>query len=185
MKKMVVIGGSAGALEALLQIVPRLRPDLGMPIILVLHRKVAQDTILTDLLSAKTPLAVKEIEEKEKPLPGSIYIVPADYHLLIEKDHSFTLDYSERVNYSRPSIDVVFESAAHVYGPELTCILLSGANADGTEGLKYVKKMGGLTIAQLPATAEVAYMPEQAIAAGTVDHIWSPVDIAAFLNQEA
>lgn len=185
MTEIVMIGGSAGSIEVLLQVLPRLRPDIKVPVIIVLHRKNANDTILADLLSSKTPIPVKEIEEKEMPAPGVIYIAPPDYHLLIEKDHSFTLDFSERINYSRPSIDVAFESAAYVYGAGLACILLSGANADGAEGMMYAKKMGGFTIAQDPVTADVAYMPESAIAQGAADHVWNVQEITTFINVAA
>ena len=182
MEKMVIIGGSAGSLDAMLKLLPKLKAGLQAAIIIVLHRKTTNDNILVDLFSAKTVLPVKEIEEKEKAMPGNIYIVPADYHLLIEQDETFTLDLSERVNYSRPSIDVVFESAAHVYRSRLACILLSGANADGTEGLKYVRAQGGLAIAQDPATAEVEYMPAHAIQQGATDHVWNVDEMAVFLN---
>lgn len=182
MNKLIIIGGSAGSLEVLLQILPALSPDLTAPVIIVLHRKTTMDNILLDLLSSRTTLPVKEIEGKETALPGHIYIVPSDYHLLVENDCTFTLDYSEKINYSRPSIDVVYESAAHVYGAGLTCILLSGANADGTEGMHYVKKNGGTTIAQDPATAEVPYMPENAIRKSAADLVYTPEQIIQYIN---
>jgi two-component system chemotaxis response regulator CheB len=100
-----------------------------------------------------------------------------------EKDNSFTLDYSERVNYSRPSIDVVFQSAAEVYGQRTVGIVLSGANADGTEGCQYIRQKGGIAIAQRPDSAEVPYMPENAIANMAVDRVMNVDEMAAYLNQ--
>lgn len=142
-EKLVVIGGSAGSLDALLKILPCVKSSFKPAIVLVLHRKAASDNILADLLSFKTPLPVKEIDDKDSILPGNVYIVPADYHVLFEADRTFALDDSEKINYSRPSIDVVFQSAAAVYGKHLVGILLSGANADGTEGMLSVMHHGG------------------------------------------
>jgi two-component system chemotaxis response regulator CheB len=180
--RMVIIGGSAGSLEALLEILPGVKADLAIPVILVLHRKNANDSILTNLLAARCQLAVREIEEKETPVGGTIYIVPPDYHVLFEEDQSFSLDVSEKVNYSRPSIDVVVKSAADVYGAALACILLSGANADGTEGFRYVQEKGGVTIAQSPESAEVSYMPEQAIIGNAVQYVMDNRGIAGYIN---
>lgn len=180
--ELVVIGGSAGSLEALLEILPGLKDVFAVPIVLVLHRKQSNDSILADLLTARSSLRVKEIEEKESPRKGTLHIVPPDYHVLFEQDHTFSLDVSERINYSRPSIDVVYQSAADVYQNKLACILLSGANADGTDGFRYVQKMGGVTIAQSPESAEVSYMPEQAIAANVATHVMDIKSIISYLN---
>ena len=181
--KLIIIGGSAGSLDVLLHIVPSLKKTFSIPIVIVVHRKIPNDTVLPNLLSTKTHLLVKEIEEKERIQPGSIYIVPGDYHVLIENDHTFSLDYSEKVNFSRPSIDVVFQSAANVFRQHLVCILVSGANADGTEGMQYVQQQGGTTIAQLPSSAEVAYMPEQAILHNAAHYVLDLSDMADFLNK--
>lgn len=181
--KLVLIGGSAGSLDALLQIIPRLNKNYPYPIVIVVHRKNPNDTVLSNLLATKTDLTVKEIEEKDQLSAGTIYTAPGDYHTLLEEDLSFSLDYSEKVNFSRPSIDVIFRSMAEVLGPKVVGVLLSGANADGTEGLKYIQQAGGITIAQLPSSAEVYYMPEHAIAGHTVQHILSPAEIADFLNR--
>src|ERR1700712_4749021 len=150
MKKhgMVLIGGSAGSLDIVLRILPTLTSDLGLPIVIVLHRKNSNDNILVDLLSTRTDLVVKEVDEKEAMLPNVIYVAPADYHLLIERDLTFSLDVSEKVNYSRPSIDVTFESAADVFGSHTAGLLLSGANADGVEGLRKIKAAGGMIMVQ-------------------------------------
>ncbi|RIV19447.1 chemotaxis protein CheB [Fibrisoma montanum] len=168
---MVLIGGSTGSIDVLLNLLPALRPPLTFALVIVLHRKSATDTSLADLFALKTSLPLQEVEDKDAILPGHIYLAPADYHLLIEHDGTFSLDDSEKVNYSRPSIDVTFESAADVYGSALTGILLSGANADGSAGLQAIKRAGGLTIVQHPDTAQVAYMPQQAILNTKPDYV--------------
>jgi len=180
--KLVLIGGSAGSLEALLDIISTLNSNIRVPIILVLHRKSSNDSLLSDLLSTKTEIVVKEIEDKEKIKENHIYITPGDYHILFEADGTMALDDSEKVNYSRPSIDVAFESAADVYGPSLTCMLLSGANSDGTNGLRYVKEKGGTAIAQAPQAAEVAFMPQSAIDNKVVDYVLDNEGIVNYLN---
>lgn len=181
----VIIGGSAGSLDIILRIVPALQQQIRAAIIMVLHRKSSSDTILVDLLSVKTKLKVKEAEEKEVIKSGCIYVAPADYHLLIEKDHTFSLDVSEKINYSRPSIDVTFESASEVYGKHLTGILLSGANSDGTDGLEAIKQNKGICIAQEPSTAEVAYMPQYAIDHVAIDYVFTAEQMTDYINEIA
>ncbi|MGF1925607.1 MAG: chemotaxis protein CheB [Bacteroidia bacterium] len=180
--KALVIGGSAGSLDVLLKILPRLSTDLSFPIIIVVHRKQGTDFLLSDLLSSKTTLTVKEVEEKDEINPKTIYIAPSDYHLLIEKDFTFSLDYSEKVNFSRPSIDVTYQSAAEVYTDKLACLLLSGSNADGVNGLLTVKSYGGLAIAQDPSTASMGYMPQQAILKVKIDQILKVEEMADYIN---
>jgi len=174
--RLIVIGGSAGSLSMVLRILPYLDVSLHIPIVTVFHRK-SDDTTLTEVLSSRTRFDVKEIEDKAGILPNVFYVAPADYHVLIEKDYTFTLDDSEKVNYGRPSIDVTFESAADAYGANLTCILLSGANADGVNGLKIAKQKGSSIIIQDPASAEVPYMPQQAMAHVTPDYILRPDNV--------
>lgn len=180
--KLIVIGGSAGSLQVILNFLAALPPDFPLPVLIVLHRNGVFESSLEELFSSRTTLPVKEVEEKEPILPGIVYICPADYHVLLEKDHSFSLDYSERVNYSRPSIDVTFRSAADSFGEALIALLLSGGNADGVEGLEYVKARGGVVVVQDPATAEVPFMPEQAILKKEVDYIVPAEEISAFLQ---
>ncbi|OIN60999.1 chemotaxis protein CheB [Arsenicibacter rosenii] len=180
--KAVIIGGSAGSIEVLLKILPALPEPLTYTLIIVLHRKHTAESALADLLTSKSRLVIHEVEDKEPLLPGNIYLAPADYHLLIEHSLVFSLDASEKVNYSRPSLDVSFESAADVFGPSLVGILLSGANADGTLGLKAIKRAGGLIIAQKPETARVAYMPQQAIQEAGVDYVLDIFELARLLN---
>jgi two-component system chemotaxis response regulator CheB len=167
--KLLLIGGSAGSLQVLLSVLAAIGRDYPMPVVVVLHRNNVFESSLEDLLSARTQLLIKDIEEKEPILPGVVYLCPADYHVLVEQDRTFSLDYSERVNYSRPSIDVTFRSAADVYGAGSIALLLSGGNADGSEGLQYVQDRGGFTIVQDPQTAEVPYMPQQALLRMAVD----------------
>lgn len=181
--KAFFIGGSAGSLDVLLKVLPELSADLTFPIVLILHRKQGADYLLGDLLRTKTSLKVKEIEEKSNIEGGCIYIAPSDYHLLIERDGTFSLDYSEKVNYSRPSIDVTFASAAEIYQKALVCLLLSGSNADGVNGLKVVKKFNGHTLAQNPDEAAVPYMPQTAIDSHTVDLVLHISDIAPYINK--
>lgn len=179
----LVIGGSAGSLDVLLEIFPSLSMNINFPIILVTHRKAGNDSLLTELLKNRTNLTVREAKEKEKLLPGYVYIAPADYHLLVENDHTISLDYSEKINYSRPSIDVTFQSAAEVFKNELVCILLSGSNADGVEGLKTVNKYSGLVLIQNPETASMAYMPQQAVNEVKPHIILDSYKMAGYINR--
>jgi two-component system, chemotaxis family, protein-glutamate methylesterase/glutaminase len=180
--ELLIIGGSAGSLEVILEVLPSLRHDLDYAILLVLHRR-SGDSLLTGLLSDKTSLEVKEAEEKEAITPGVIYIAPANYHLLVEKDKTLSLDYSEKIHYSRPAIDASYETAAEAYGPLLIGVLLSGANADGAEGLLQIKQAGGFTIVQDPNEASVSYMPQQAIEKNAATKIVKTTQIIRLLNE--
>lgn len=166
-----MIGGSAGSLAIVLQILPCLKRSWDGSVILVFHRRENDQGTLVDILSSRTSFPVKEIEDKEPINPHTVYVAPADYHLLVEKDKSFSLDYSEKVHYCRPSIDVAFESVAEVFGHSMIALLLSGANADGVEGLKAVREQGGLVMVQDPETAEVPFMPRTAVENVKVDII--------------
>ncbi|MGQ7853582.1 chemotaxis protein CheB [Pedobacter sp. WC2501] len=179
----LIIGGSAGSLDVLLEIFPALRNDIHFPIIIVVHRKASNESLLTDLLKSRTTLAVGEAEEKEFLIPGKVFIAPADYHTLIEEDRSISLDYSEKINYSRPSIDVTFQSAAEVFKEKLVCILLSGSNADGVEGLKIVNNYGGKVVIQNPNTAIMPYMPQQAVINVKPHVILDSLDMADYINK--
>ena len=182
--ELLLIGGSAGSLEVLLNLLPLLRADLPLAIAIVLHRK-SGESLLVDLLRDKTTWPVREAEEKDVLEKQTIYVAPSDYHLLIEKDKTLSLDVSEKVHYSRPSIDVSFETAAEAYGSSLIGLLLSGANADGAEGLRQIKQAGGLTIVQDPKEAAVSYMPQQAIDLTEVDYVASTKEMAAIVNRLA
>jgi two-component system chemotaxis response regulator CheB len=179
--KIVVIGGSAGSLEVIINIIQNLPRDTGAVFIVIVHRKNDKDSVLEDLLSYKTHLKVTEVEDKDLILSNNIYIAPSNYHLLVETEKTFSLDSSEKVHFSRPSIDVTFESVADTFKDRVIGILLSGANADGAAGIARIKTMGGITIVQNPDTAEVAFMPQQAIHRGVVDHILDADNIPAAL----
>jgi len=180
--ELLVIGGSAGSLEVILKALQLLKKDLPFAIIIVLHRKPSNDSTLIDLLSSKTKATVIEANEKEAINPGYIYIAPADYHLLVESDRTLSLDYSEKINFSRPCIDITFQTAAEVYKSSLACLLLSGANADGVEGLELVKTMNGLTAVQDPKTAEVSFMPQKALDMINVDYIVDGDKVIDFID---
>ena len=182
--ELLVIGGSAGSLQVILSLLATSEKDFDFPIpvLVVLHRNGIFESSLEELLSVRTGLTIKEVEEKDILKPGIVYICPADYHVLLEQDHSFSLDYSERVNFSRPSIDVTFRSASDVYGPGLIGLVLSGGNADGADGLAYVQARGGLTIVQDPLTADVPYMPQQAISRIQPDYIVPAEELSFFIR---
>ncbi|RYD80122.1 MAG: chemotaxis protein CheB [Sphingobacteriales bacterium] len=180
--KLIIIGGSSGSLEVIMKILPKLKKDFSIPVVIIMHRNTVSDSALTELLASRTFLTVKEAEDKDQLEPGSIYIAPPDYHLLIEADGTISLDASERVHYSRPSIDVSFMSAAVAYKNEGVAILLSGANADGAEGIKAIKDCGGYTIVQDPDEASVGYMPQQALLTKAVDEILSGERMGDWLN---
>lgn len=177
----VVIGGSAGALEALFAIVAALSVGFSCPLVVVVHILPDRRSYLSEVLGARAKLPVKEAEATEPLAGGTVYIAPPNYHLLIERKRCFSLSVDEPVHHSRPSIDVLFESAARAYGPGLVGILLSGANEDGAQGLASIRRAGGTTIVQAPETAEVATMPRAALRLGRADHVLSPAQIGALL----
>ena len=181
-EKLVVIGGSAGSLEVLLHVLPKLGDIDAIAVVIVLHRRNSDDNILEELLRMKSGLQIKEIEDKTKVKAGRVHVAPPDYHLLFENDFQFSLDISEKVNYSRPSIDTAFESAAEAYGDKVVAILLSGANADGSEGMITVKNAGGTTVIQLPETADVPYMPAYARDHASPDFELKPSEMPTFIN---
>jgi two-component system chemotaxis response regulator CheB len=179
--RVVMIGGSAGSLEAITNILANLS-NTRLAMVLIIHRKGSIYSALADMLSVRAVMAVKEAEEKEFIRPGYLYIAPADYHLLIERDGSFSLDYSEKINFSRPSIDVTFECAAEVFGSRVIGILLSGGNADGVSGLKAIKRAGGQCVVQDPGSALVSYMPMQALHEIKPDKTLTSTEMADYLN---
>ena len=142
-QRAVVIGASAGAVQALLAILPILPADYPLPILIAVHVPPDRGNGLVPLLQASCALAVLEAEDKERVLPGTVYFAPPDYHLLVERDGGLALSSDEPVNYSRPSIDVLFESAADAYGAGLIGVVLTGANNDGAAGLRAVMERGG------------------------------------------
>jgi two-component system, chemotaxis family, protein-glutamate methylesterase/glutaminase len=179
----VVIGASAGGFEALLAILTGLPAGYPMPLVAVLHLPDNHESLLAELFGHRLELQVREARDKETLAPGILYFAPSGYHLSIEADHSFSLSCEERVSYARPSIDVLFASAADAYGASLAGILLTGANFDGADGIAGMRVAGGLTIVQDPASAEVATMPEAALRRMTPDLILPLAEIHALLRQ--
>jgi len=161
----VVLGVSSGGMNALKFIFAALPAGFTIPIIIVQHLSPRSDNEWIELLNENSNLTIKEADEKEKIESGNVYIAPSNYHLLIEKDRTFSLTIDERVNYARPSIDVLFETAAEAYKNKLIGIVLTGSSNDGAKGIKRIKECGGLAIIQDPETAESSYMPASAIAA--------------------
>jgi len=178
----VTIGVSAGGMSALMILFKDFRSDFPVPIVVVQHEKADSGDILAGLLNSKTELSVKTAEEKEELKAGFVYICPANYHILIEENKTVSLSIEPPVNHARPSIDVLFETAAMAYGSELIGVVLTGASADGAKGLVQIKNYGGYTIVQDPETAYSRYMPDAAIAAcDKPDEILSLKDIPARL----
>jgi two-component system, chemotaxis family, protein-glutamate methylesterase/glutaminase len=181
--KAVVIGASAGGIRAIKDLLKAVNKDFMMPIIVVLHVSPHSENYWIRILNKECKLPVKEVDEKERIVRGTIYIAPPSYHLLVEKDFTFTLTSDERVNFSRPSIDVLFETASDAYKENLIGIVLTGANSDGAEGLRKIKEAGGLTIVQEPESAEVDVMPLAAIDAAKPKYILPLSLISAMLNE--
>ncbi|PSB23982.1 chemotaxis protein CheB [Stenomitos frigidus] len=178
--ELVVIGTSLGGLSALKVLLGGLADPFPLAIAVVQHRHKESGHVMSEYMQQYTTLPVLEAEDKDELLPGHIYLAPADYHLLIEWGY-LTLSVDEPVCFARPSIDVLFESAADAYADRAIGIILTGANRDGTNGLARIKACGGLTIVQDPATAETGMMPQAAIATTKVDAILPLPDIAPYL----
>jgi two-component system chemotaxis response regulator CheB len=178
--KAIVIGTSAGGPAALVELLPVFPPNYALPVIIVQHVHPAQ-VHFAARYAQRCKLKVKEADEKEAICPGRVYFAPPNYHLLIEDDQTFSLSVDDKVNYSRPAIDVLFESAADVYGSRLIGVILTGANDDGARGLRRIKQRGGLAVAQDPATAQAAAMPRAAIELAQVDYVLPLADIGKLL----
>ena len=181
--KAIVIGTSAGGLSALKTIVMKIKNKKIPPIIIVQHMHPNSNNYLSSYLNHYCPLLVKEAEEKENIRSSTIYLSPANYHLLIEEDMTFSLSIDKHENYSRPSIDVLFQTAADAYSPDIVGVILTGANNDGAKGMKTIKDKGGFTIIQDPATAESDAMPKSVLSYIKVDKILSLEKIGDFLNK--
>lgn len=183
-QKLLLIGGSAGSLEVILAVLPNLNIKQDTAIIIIIHRKGGDDNnTLVTLLKHRTSSPVKEAEEKELIQGGHIYIAPGDYHLLIEKNKTISLDFSEKIHFSRPSIDVSFQTAAEAYGADVTGLLLSGASQDGTEGLKAINKAGGISLVQAPGSSVVDFMPVYAVKHASPSRVLNVDEIATYINQ--
>lgn len=159
----VVIGASAGGVHALLALLSGLPTNFFLPIIAVLHLPKERSSRLAEVFQQRLAMSVREAADKQAIAPSTLYFAGSGYHLSIEVDRTFSLSCEDPVNYSRPSIDVLMESAADAYGARLAGVLLTGANVDGAAGLARIKQRGGMTVVQDPAEAQVATMPEAAI----------------------
>jgi two-component system, chemotaxis family, protein-glutamate methylesterase/glutaminase len=177
----VVIGTSAGGVEALTILLPSLPVGVTEPIFIVLHLPRDKPSVLAEIFRQRCALRVEEAEDKMPVQPGTVYFAPADYHLLLDKGPQLSLSADEPVHFSRPSIDVLFESAADVYRERLLGIILTGANEDGARGLAAVHLAGGVTMVQEPASAQSPVMAESALKRTTVDYVLPLSGIAALL----
>lgn len=179
----IVIGTSAGGPAALMEMLPMFPLGYALPVIIVQHIHPTQVHFVSHY-AQRCHLAVKEANDKEAIRPGCVYFAPSNYHLLVEDDRSFSLSVDDKVNYSRPSIDVLFESAADVYGPRLIGVILSGANNDGARGLRRIKQQGGLAVVQDPATAQSPAMPRAALELARVDYVLPLADLGKLLVRQ-
>lgn len=182
-RKILLLAGSAGGFSVILNILKALERPIQVPVVVIVHRNPKYASSIEETLSKTLVQRIKTADDKESIEDGTIYFAPAGYHLLIEPDYSFSLDISEPVQYSRPSIDVTFESAAEIYKENCTAILFSGANQDGAAGLLVIKQYGGTTYVQDPDTAEVPMMPEAAIQLHAHDKILSIEAIKNYIEQ--
>jgi two-component system chemotaxis response regulator CheB len=176
------MGVLAGGMAALNTILPQLPGNFPLPVIIVQHTHPTSDDFLARYLDEQCTVDVKEADEKEKILPGVVYLAPPNYHLLVEQDKTLSFSTELPVNFARPSIDVLFETAADAYGQKVVGVILTGANHDGSQGLLTIKKAGGLAVVQDPETAEAGAMPRSAIETVQPDHILPLETIGPFLS---
>jgi two-component system chemotaxis response regulator CheB len=178
----VVIGTSAGGLEALNALLPRMTAELSLPVAVVIHLPPREPSLLARIFEEKCKLPVHEVEDKDPIEANTVYFGPPNYHLLCETRTQFSLSADDLVNFSRPSIDVLFESARDVFGPRLMGVLLTGANSDGAAGMRAIHDVGGLTVVQDPATASSPQMPLAAIGRSKPDLVLPLEGIAALFE---
>lgn len=178
----VAIGGSAGSVEALGVLLPALPATLHAAVLVVLHLPRDRPSLLCNIFQARCALPLREADDKQPIVPGTVYFAPPDYHLLVDSGPTLALSVDAPVHYSRPSIDVLFESAADAYGPRLVGMVLSGANHDGARGLAAIAAQGGLALVQHPGSASVRTMPEAALARTPAAQCLAPQQMAAFLS---
>lgn len=177
----IVIGTSAGGLAALTALLSEIPSQYSIPILIVQHRSKQETDLLEMVLQKKCKVKIKQADEKELIEQGVVYIAPPDYHLLVENDQTLSLSIDQAVNFSRPSIDVLFESASVVFGDKLIGIVLTGANDDGANGVRSVAHRKGVTIVQNPREAAYDTMPKAAIQTGAIHHILTLKEIQDFL----
>ncbi len=181
----IIIGGSAGSFKIISKVIASLPADFPIPIIVCLHRLRNVKTGIISALSNNSGIKITEPFDKDPIEPGTVYIAPANYHLLIEHGNFFSLATSKPVNHSRPSIDIAMKSAAGVYSGNLLGILISGANSDGAEGMMAIHQSGGTTIVQDPNEAEIPSMPKAAIDSYKPDYVFSTDKIISFIGNLA
>lgn len=180
--KYILIGGSAGSGSLIKQILKKMPEDFIIPVIIIRHiSDDERDLNHGDILSEVYSINVKEPEDKERILNSTIYLAPAGYHLMLEEEGSFAISLDAKIHYSRPSIDVLFESAAYAFRSSVVGILLSGANCDGAMGLKKIKEFGGITVIQDPETAEFPKMPYSALKETEIDYQYTIDRISDFI----
>ena len=177
----IVIGLSSGGMDALKMLIRAVPPDFDLPIIICQHLSPLSDSQWIGIIGKNCAINVKEADEKEKIFNKNIYIAPPNYHLLIESDHTFSLTIDPRESYARPSIDVLFQSAAFAYGPQLVGVVLTGSNHDGAAGLKQIRDCGGLCLVEDPKTAFSSYMPAAAMAVAAPHYVLELRDLINFL----
>ena len=182
---LVVVGGSAGAIDALRVMLSRVPADLPSAVAIVIHIPADGPSLLPQVLEIPGCPPMKVAEDKEPIVPGTIYFAPPDYHLLVESGHTFALSLDERVHFSRPAIDVLFESAAAAYGDRLVGIILSGGNADGARGLRAVSDAGGMTVVQSLESSEMIAMPAAALQAAPDSVEMDAAGVAELLRRGA
>ncbi len=178
----VVIGTSAGGVEALTALLPALPARLAAAVFVVLHLPRERPSLLVDIFAPRCAVPVREAQDKEPVAPGTVYFAPPDYHLLVDAGPQLALSVDEPVHYSRPSIDVLFQSAADLYGARLLAVVLTGGNQDGAEGARAVREAGGLVAVQDPADAQVPLMPQAALATGPADFVLPLPALAALFR---
>jgi two-component system chemotaxis response regulator CheB len=180
--EIVVVGGSAGSFPVVNTLLEHISPRFRFPIVFALHRLRDKREGFSEALEYKSKIPVREPEDKEPILKGTAYIAPSNYHLLVETDGRFALSITDLVQFSRPSIDVLFESVADVYGPNALAIILSGANRDGAEGMRRLKRKGATTVIQNPATAVMPTMPTSVTELIEVDYTLEVDEIVRLLD---
>lgn len=179
--KVIVLGASAGGMDIIGMLVSSLPENFSIPLLIVHHLSATSDGAWAAMLNDRSRIKVKEADEKELVEPGTVYIAPANYHLLLEPDLTLTLTIDERVSFARPSIDVLFETAADSCKGQLIGIVCTGGNSDGAKGLLHIKQKGGVTVVQDPETSKASSMPLSAIRTADPDYILSPGDILNLL----
>lgn len=177
----IVIGASAGGIEALGMILPVLPAKFRPSVLIVLHLPRERPSLLVEIYEKRCALPCREADDKEPIEPGTIYFAPPDYHMMVERNRQIALSTEEPVHYSRPSVDVLFQSAADAYGPRLLGVILTGANQDGAEGLHAIHRAGGVTVVQLPDSARAPLMVVSALQRNPADFVLSLPEIAQLL----